>query len=259
MQKKYLIINADDFGLTTGVCDAIVELARQGCITSTTVLVTQANRFDDAVIVDMMKYISCGLHFCITCGSSLAQPESIASLVNEQGIFKSQRMHAYRTMVVEHVVVELRAQLAEFVKRFYCLPSHIDTHHHVHFYKAVNEAVSAVAKEYGLPVRQRYLRGAREKNDSPVMTPQRMLYRFSPKNPWTTQTILNALKKIQPGITELCVHPGFVDDELRAVSSFVEGREGEFYALASNRLRDFCEQENITLVSYNMLKGEMCA
>ncbi len=56
-----LIINADDFGLSPGVNEAILELGKLGTVTSTTVM-TNMPYYKDIVKLLSLKNIGIGLH-----------------------------------------------------------------------------------------------------------------------------------------------------------------------------------------------------
>lgn len=81
-----VIINADDFGLTRSVNDAIFELAQKGTITSTTVM-TNMPFAEEAVELLPNKNISIGLHVTLTQGKPVSDPERIVSLVDKNGNF----------------------------------------------------------------------------------------------------------------------------------------------------------------------------
>ena len=67
--SQLLIINADDFGLTDGVCQAIVELGQAGGISSTTAMLgvpealTRIHRYWNNLS------IPCGVHLHVTYGA----------------------------------------------------------------------------------------------------------------------------------------------------------------------------------------------
>ena len=74
---KRLIVNADDYGRTTGVNEGTVEAYVMGIVTSATVMVLEPAaqeglRLALAVAPDM----ALGLHFAVTGGGACASPPS---------------------------------------------------------------------------------------------------------------------------------------------------------------------------------------
>src|SRR5262249_60976007 len=86
-QEKRLIVNADDFGLTTGVNRAIIEGHTRGAITSAT-LMANMPAFDAAVrLANDHPSLGVGLHINITQGRPVADASRVSSLINDRGAF----------------------------------------------------------------------------------------------------------------------------------------------------------------------------
>ena len=82
----YLILNADDFGFTQGVNDAIFELVEKKALYATNIMM---NMPYVEQIVQLMNTpnISIGIHLNITQGHPLMSPNEIPSLVDTKGEF----------------------------------------------------------------------------------------------------------------------------------------------------------------------------
>jgi predicted glycoside hydrolase/deacetylase ChbG (UPF0249 family) len=63
-------------------------------------------------------------------------------------------------------------------------------------------------------------------------------------------TVLDALPA---GSVEMMVHPGGVDDALRAVDSYTWQRERELAALTSPTVRERLDRDDITLIRFSDL------
>ena len=65
--KKYLIINADDFGMSSEFNQAICCLMNQGIVTSTSIMAN--GRAYEEAILDVKKYKldNIGVHLTLTC------------------------------------------------------------------------------------------------------------------------------------------------------------------------------------------------
>lgn len=130
-----LIINADDFGLTEGVNQAIIDLAAIGTLSSTTVMVNMpfANQ---AIKLKECPSFSIGLHFNLTEGKPISNVQKCSSLVDAEGNF-----YTYSTFIKklkngaikqEHILEELQAQYNKLTEILNCSPSHIDSHQNIH-------------------------------------------------------------------------------------------------------------------------------
>ncbi|NUQ20720.1 MAG: ChbG/HpnK family deacetylase, partial [Gemmatimonadaceae bacterium] len=71
--------------------------------------------------------------------------------------------------------------------------------------------------------------------------------------PGIATLLLRLIEQLPPGTTELMVHPGRVDAELRAVDSYVAPRERELDALLSREVRDRLRLGDVSLVSFAAL------
>ena len=102
---RRLIVNADDFGLTSGVSAGILAAHRHGIVSSTTVLATAAI---DAESVSALR--DCGLGVGLHVNLTLGRPLSGArSLVGPDGRFVRDARHAAARADVKDVEREVTA------------------------------------------------------------------------------------------------------------------------------------------------------
>jgi predicted glycoside hydrolase/deacetylase ChbG (UPF0249 family) len=115
MAARELIVNADELGLTDGVNSGILEVHRQGIVTSTT-MVANEHAFENAVqVAKQAPRLAVGVHLNITHGAPVLPEVRVFSLVDEDGRFFRrgrflQRMVAGQIDTV-HVEDEFRAQI----------------------------------------------------------------------------------------------------------------------------------------------------
>lgn len=130
-----LILNADDFGLTPGVNEAVFELAEKGALSSTTVMVNMPFA-EAAVDLSGIQGFSVGLHANLTEGRPLLSPDAVPSLVEADGRFfpNSVFRNRLRKGLILQVEVEreLRAQFDRLEKILGRKPSHLDSHQNIH-------------------------------------------------------------------------------------------------------------------------------
>src|SRR5215467_7979422 len=85
--RRFLIVNADDFGRNDAVNDAVAESFRHGIVTSTSIVATGPS-FDKAVaLASELPELGVGIHLAATEYSPALPPSQIPSLVNSEGRF----------------------------------------------------------------------------------------------------------------------------------------------------------------------------
>ncbi len=153
--SRLLVVNADDMGLTPGVCRAVERAHAHGVVTSTSVLAV-GTAFDQAVTaVRQAGNLGLGAHLAIVGEDRpLLTAREIPTLVDRQGRFPL----SYRTVVArgatgrldpDDVAREFRAQL-ERIQGIGVPVTHVDTHQHTHLWPAVAAVVVGLAREAGI-------------------------------------------------------------------------------------------------------------
>ena len=82
---KRLVVTADDFGLSSGVVEGIVEAHELGIVTSTSLMVNAPAAeaaFEEA---RRLPSLATGLHFVLTFGRPVGPPEPLSRLLDEDG------------------------------------------------------------------------------------------------------------------------------------------------------------------------------
>lgn len=152
---RRLIVNADDFGLTSGVNRAIIELHAAGLVTSTS-LMARAGAAGEAIeLARATASLGVGCHVVLVDGEPVLPPEKIPSLVDARtGRFPNSltafllRLFTGRIRA-EEIEAEATAQIAHLQQRGVRL-THIDTHKHAHIFSAVLRPVLRAARAAGI-------------------------------------------------------------------------------------------------------------
>ncbi|BAY24255.1 hopanoid biosynthesis associated protein HpnK [Calothrix sp. NIES-2100] len=130
-----LIVNADDFGKTQAVNQAIVEASARGILTSTTVMVNMPYAEEISGLISAFPKVGIGLHVNLTSGYPVLPPESIWSLVDKTGHFwdidEFLRRVWFGRIKREHIRSEIDAQLSKLIKLVGKV-THLDSHKHIH-------------------------------------------------------------------------------------------------------------------------------
>jgi predicted glycoside hydrolase/deacetylase ChbG (UPF0249 family) len=146
---RRLIVNADDFGMTTGINRAIAEAQQCGIVTSAT-LMANSGAFDGAVglarsLAGDKARFSVGCHVVLLDGEPVLPAECVPSLLQP----RSQNGNQFRVKLNDFAMASLRGKLqadeveAEATAQIQRLqaagvePSHFDTHKHAHMFPAV--------------------------------------------------------------------------------------------------------------------------
>lgn len=250
--SRRLIVNADDFGMTAGVSRGIARAHRAGIVTSATAMV-HLPAFEQALAsVEGMSGLGLGLHLTFTWGSPVAGVGRVPSLLEEDGRFPRDKARLAARARPEELRIESDAQFARFVKAIGRPPTHLDSHHHAHTLSPVTEAVLDLAAEHGLPIRSQDEAMRRLARSRGLATPDAFLGDAGEEPYWTVERLLDAIRSLPEGTTEIMCHPGYFDAEL-AHSRYGRQREGELAALTDPALREALHTAGVALVTYAAL------
>lgn len=272
----YLIINADDFGLSPGVTRGILESHARGVVTSASAMPNMPG-FGTAVR-DAAAYpeLGIGIHLTLTAGVPVLPPSEVASLVDRTGAFFRRPVRQCLFGSEHDVHREWEAQLGVFMASG-IHPTHLDSHHNVHLYPPYLDIACRLAKKHGIPalrvirpddppIRQvpaplRYWYAALLRRSVPQASraglefPDRMASLTGGTDVQQLQDRFEAfLAEIagERGIAELACHPGYVDDELAGLSSLCRERETDLAMLCSEKTRSTLLQSGVKPVSYGI-------
>jgi predicted glycoside hydrolase/deacetylase ChbG (UPF0249 family) len=267
---RHLVINADDLGLTVGVNDGIFDAHQLGVLTSASVFANAPATADAIRRAHTHPSLGIGAHLALVDGTPLLPARSVPTLVTGDGRFR----HSWRPFIVAclqgqvslaEVERELTAQI-ERVRDQGVRLTHLDTHKHVHLYPPLFAIVARLAARFAIPVvRVPYEPGSwlnaalwawARRNDRTaaalgVRTPH-FLGRLD-TGVLSRDALRRLVPAIGPGVTELMLHPGYVDDELRRLPTrLVESRLEEVALLCSLETRALLAGERIHLVRHDL-------
>lgn len=247
-----LIINADDLGITAGVNQAILLGISRGILSSTSLMVNQVGT--NAAIQYLRSGLipRAGVHLCITAGRPVMDPAGVRSLVDEQGIFQRPSRLVKLDPDPQHIVAEFEAQIEKVLKSGVGV-THLDTHHHIHHYPVVLEALVTVARRYNLPVRHLDPVMREEVRNWGVTTPDHFCGEWigSGASLENLHRIIVTAKEEGYRIVELMTHPGLADTALATRSSYVADRQRELAILCSPEARGWLDGQNVELCDYS--------
>jgi chitin disaccharide deacetylase len=154
----YLIVNADDLGISSSVNRAIFEGHDHGVITSASLMATGA-AFDEAVLgAKARPGLGVGVHLVLHDEKPILPPERIPDLVGADGRLKPLGS-VVRSLILGRIpVAQAEAEYAAQIERVIAAgirPTHFDSHCHLHAFPALGRVVHALGKRYGITCARR--------------------------------------------------------------------------------------------------------
>ena len=278
----FLIVNADDFGLTPGVNRAILELHRAGVLTSATLMASAAATDEAIALARATPTLAVGCHVVLVDGRPMLDAAKLPTLARVRiGSFRTSLGAFVKDLLTgrieeDEIEAEVRAQIAHLQLRGVTL-THLDTHKHTHMFPTVLRPLLRAARACGvLAVRNpfepawsaRATPGAAWFRRAQVSMLRGLHSRFRRivaeegfATTWGTLGVLATgrlderaiaalFDRPVKGTWELVTHPGYNDAALAEVKTRLrESREVELRAL--ERLRS---QPGIKLISYRDLR-----
>lgn len=253
------IVNADDFGITLGVSRGIIKGMKEGIITDTSALVNSKDFEESAKLAKEAGITSMGVHLTITFLEPVLDKSMIKSIIDENGKFFRKPNLIPKNYKKEEVKAELKAQIEKFLKAGLKL-NHLDSHHGISVLDAeVFDIVLELGREYNVPIRREdtVARDAEIKGKflgSGAKGADYLCADFS-SLAVREEYVMEILEKYKgtDSIYEFGGHPGFVDEELKAITSFADERENDLAVFMSEKVMNYIKDNNIELISYSFL------
>ena len=284
---RELVINGDDFGLTPGVNAGMIDAHRDGVLTSVS-LMAGAPAADEAIaLARRTPTLGVGCHLTLVDGMPVLPASQLPTLTID-GRFRPRWggfVAACLTgrLALDEVERELSAQI-DRVRSGGLVPTHLDSHKHVHACPPVFDLVARLAVRFGIPVvRVPYERPAgrllvrhrargaarRQAIENLLMAPwarraDRLLARHGLRPAprfagraltglWSVSAIEALIRGLPDGRSELMAHPGYADAGLDAVRTRLRGeRADEVVVLRAPAIRRLVQAERIQLVRHGL-------
>lgn len=287
-----LIVNADDFGLTQGVNQSILELHRAGVLTSATLMAT-ARHFPAAAAEATSGHpahlppLGTGCHVVLVDGAASLPHSELSSLTDSSQRFRpTLGSFVYDLLRGRIPEEEIELEAVSQIRRLQAAGvkvTHLDTHKHTHMFGRVLRPVLRAARLCGVPC----IRNPFEPEWSIVATSNAPLMRKLQVRLLRTQrrrfaqfvretglittdgavgvlatgtldrtALERLLSRLPSGTWELVCHPAFYDDELETVGTRLrESRATEHAALMAT-VPDFLKaRPDVQLIHFGQLSA----
>jgi predicted glycoside hydrolase/deacetylase ChbG (UPF0249 family) len=285
-RNRYVVINADDFGLSDAINEGILSAHEKGCLTSAS-LMANGPVFEKAVEIAMgSPDLGVGVHVNFIRGKPISKLKSVDRLVDERGLFPGTVSSVMRRLTRDPIALdqaesECSAQVERLIKAG-IVPTHMDSEKHLHMYpplfrRLINVArchgikwiriveengrlwsLNATAKQMGKALLLRYFaRKCRRKANEAGLLCADFFYGVLHAGHMGKDVYQEIIGKTGPGVTEIVSHPGF-DDNGRISPDFgpyfiSEKRQYELDALLDGSLTHELRIQQITLTNFEKL------
>jgi predicted glycoside hydrolase/deacetylase ChbG (UPF0249 family) len=232
--KRYLIVNADDFGVSPGVNQGIIEAHEHGIVTSASLMVRWPAAAEAAAYSQEHPNLSLGLHFDLC-----------------EWVYRDETwVPVYEVVPVDDITAvadEVSRQLATFRRLVGQDPTHIDSHQNVHRWEPVRSVLVEIARKLAVPLRHcspevRYCGDFYGQTGKGLPIPDVV----------SVDGLIKILAALPPGLTELSCHPGKGND---LDSVYHSERAEEVKVLCDPRVRAAIVVEGIELRSFGNVAG----
>jgi predicted glycoside hydrolase/deacetylase ChbG (UPF0249 family) len=273
---RWLIVTADELGLSSKRNQGIVDAHTKGIVTSASML-AYGPAFREAVkIAKALPKLDIGLHLNLSDGEPLVLGHK--TLVNKDGTFwgrqEARRLARDNQFDLREIEREALAQF-ETLKSAGVKVTNLSAVDHMHIRGNMALALAGVCKKFGIrcfrcpadqirppslkldPARiaaiEEYQQSALNAVTVYAQLRMRSTEHFGGaalQGHLTPDLLVETLRTLPVGLTELMVHPG-----LKSAESGFEGpdREQEVQALTDPRLREVFKQANIGLTNFSKL------
>lgn len=234
MYKTNLIINADDFGYNQNVNSAIVHCFQKNLINSTTIMANMEG-FEEAVKLARQHEFTnkIGLHIHLTEGKPITDLSG-TGLIDNNGEFIRKAFSnpnlLFSTSLRNRIKNEIKQQYNKLLSAN-IVPTHVDSHHHVHTIPWISSIFIEFAKEENKKIR---IANDRFRKNLPLLTCYKLLnihykkshLNFSDKFE-SVKTFVKYYDKLKDNdiLYEIMVHPIFKNKILMDAVDNIEFEE----------------------------------
>ncbi|UVF18288.1 ChbG/HpnK family deacetylase [Microvirga terrae] len=274
--SRSVILCADDFGLADGVSRGIVELAGMGRLSATGAMTNMPGwRRAAPGLRPLRDRIAVGLHLNLTAGSPLGPMPGLAPTGTFPSLKDLLPKALKRQLPAGEIAGEIGRQIDAFEETFGEAPAFVDGHQHVHVLPVIRPALIRTLTARGHAGRV-WLRDPADRATAILRRPigrgkaltVKALARgfarsahaagfrtnkgfsgFAPLDlSVPAQRVFEEAFSHLGGHPLVMCHPGYVDDELRALDPALESREAELDYLKSDAFSELLQERELRLI-----------
>jgi hopanoid biosynthesis associated protein HpnK len=152
--KRRLVVNADDFGRSTSINQAVIRAHEEGILTTASLMVNEPAAAEAVQLAREHPRLGVGLHLTLLCGHSSLTQSEIPGLVNGAREFgKDPAKVGCRYFFKRELRDQLRREIGEQFKRFSDTGlklDHVNGHLHLHLHPTIFRILSEDSELLGI-------------------------------------------------------------------------------------------------------------
>jgi predicted glycoside hydrolase/deacetylase ChbG (UPF0249 family) len=264
---KLLIVHADDLGMAHSINMASIKGLETGLVSSGSIMIPCSWLPEIAAYARTHPGADLGLHLTLTSEWSLYRwgpvlaKERVPSLLDSSGYFYPTETEAAAHIDPKEAEAEIRAQIAR-ARALGIQPTHLDSHMGTLYQnQALFETLFRVARDNKLLVRVSKEWFAAAPFLPSLLGPDDVVVNgvisIEPgitAEGWS-KFYGDAIRNLQPGITEMIVHLAYDNEEMRGMTFDhpnwgAEWRQRDFQFVTSEAFRKLLQENNVKLVTW---------
>ena len=274
--KRYVIIHADDAGMSHSVNRATIAAMEQGIVSSASIMVPCPWFKEFAAYAKAHPEKDFGIHLTLNCEwtnyrwGPVLDKDKVPSLVDREGYLWDNVAQVAENAAAGEVKAELRAQIQRALD-FGVPLTHLDTHMGAVVSRPdLVEIYVELGVEFDLPVfflrnlgrevpdeavraRGLQLVAELEKHKLPVLDTMTQLYTNGTFEDKKTQ-YLRAIADSKPGVQYLILHCGYDDAELQAITSSSKIRDTDRRVFTDPDFIEAVKQTGVEIVTWKQVR-----
>ena len=278
--QRFLIVHADDAGMSHSVNVATIEAMEKGIVTSASILVPCPWVSEFAAYARKHPERDYGVHLTLTSEFEMyrwgpvAPRDQVSSLVDAKGYLWRDNEPVDAHVKLNEAEIELRAQI-ERARQFGIPLGHLDTHMGTLLSRPdLLELYVNLAIEYNLPImftrqatdprmqlaypalrgRGQQLIDGLDRHHLPVLASVLMFYQ-SGDHDVRKRRYLNAFEQLPKGVSEVIVHCGIDNAELSAITSSATLRDSDRRFVTDPEVKAALDRLGISLTNWKQFQA----
>lgn len=277
-QERYLIIHADDAGMCHSENRGTIDSMEQGIVSSASIMVPCPWFMEIAKYAAAHPERDFGIHLTLNCEwenyqwSTVAPKDQVPSLLDPDGYMWDSVAEVAEHAKADEVEKELRAQI-DRAKKYNIPISHLDTHMGAVLCRPdIVEIYVKLGLEYDLPIL--FLRSAAAEiaEEYPALADRagqviqmldarklpildHIAQFYSGENETRRDAYLRTLRELKPGVSQLIIHCGYDDAELRAITNSASRRDADRQIFCDPEVIKLIQDENIKVIDWRQFRA----
>ncbi len=279
---KYLIIHADDAGMSHSVNRGTIEGMEQGSVSSASIMVPCPWFSEFAKYCREHPQGDYGIHLTLNSEwtyyrwGPVASRDEVPSLVDSEGYLWDNVAQVVANVRAEEAEIELRAQIDRALA-FGVPLSHLDTHMgavlsrpdllQIYVQLGIDYDLPILFVDAQNPLNQEHsalatlaapLQKTLEAKNLPILDHVAQYY-GGDTHEQRRETYLNFLRTMKPGLNLLIIHCGFDDEELRGITSSASRRDGDRRIFTDPDVSALMKEQGIEITNWKACLAKLRA